>query len=280
MLTAAEQEQIIKANNEAFEELALRWREPKTGETEPDLRKAVLKMVCDYFSVLGFSFAGDDLYSLISRLQKAALGQDHPLELTEKAISIETRAELKNLYADPDPGRWDWDESQWDWELSLRDAADENVEWGYVAVIPLKNGRRFRYKIEPPFSHDEWAIAFVGATFACPTIHVIGELEEAKRELDQLLRADTPPLPSAREDDPQASVDAADSIQLGDLWKAKTYVDAIMDRNGGTVVSVELCEYVIKGIEGGWIKNPSGWPARVRGESMRRRFSDLTGKGA
>jgi hypothetical protein len=44
MLNAEEQGQIIKANNEAFEELALRWREPKTGETESDLRKAVLRL--------------------------------------------------------------------------------------------------------------------------------------------------------------------------------------------------------------------------------------------
>jgi hypothetical protein len=36
-----EQEKIIKANNEAVEELALRWRDPETGETEPDLRRAV-----------------------------------------------------------------------------------------------------------------------------------------------------------------------------------------------------------------------------------------------
>jgi hypothetical protein len=39
MLNAEQQEQIIKANNEAFEELALRWQDPRTGGTEPDLRK-------------------------------------------------------------------------------------------------------------------------------------------------------------------------------------------------------------------------------------------------
>ena len=53
-----------------FEALALRWREPRTGETEPDLRKAVLKMVCDYFSVPGCG--SDRLYHLISNLQAAA----------------------------------------------------------------------------------------------------------------------------------------------------------------------------------------------------------------
>jgi hypothetical protein len=107
MSTATEQEQIIKANNEAFEELARKWRNPQTGEREPDLRAAVRQMVCNYFSVHGWT---DPLYSLISRLQKAALEQDDRLELTEKAISIETRTKLKNLYADPDPGRWYWDD--------------------------------------------------------------------------------------------------------------------------------------------------------------------------
>jgi len=190
MLTAAEQEQIIKANNEAFEELALKCRNPQTGEREPDLKVAVRQMVCNYFSVRGWT---DPLYSLLSRLQNAALGQDDPLELTEKTISTETRTELKNLYADPDPGRWDWDPGQWDWELSLRDA-QEDVDAGYVAIIPVKNGCRFKHKIEPPFSHDEWAIKFVGAGFGCPTILLKGSLQEAKRELDLLFGADTPEI--------------------------------------------------------------------------------------
>jgi hypothetical protein len=70
--------------------------------------------------------------------------------------------------------------------------AQEDVDAGYVAIIPIKNGCRFKYKIEPPFSHDEWAIKIVGAGFHCPTILVKGSLEEAKRELDLLLGADTP----------------------------------------------------------------------------------------
>jgi len=37
MLNADEQEQIIRANKKAFEQLALSWRKPETGETEPDL---------------------------------------------------------------------------------------------------------------------------------------------------------------------------------------------------------------------------------------------------
>jgi hypothetical protein len=195
MLTAAEQEQIIKANNEAFEELAVRWRNPQTGETEPDLRVAIRQLVCDYFSVAGCSLAADRLYSLIAGLQNAALKEDArmPIEPTEEDIPSETRIRIKALYTDPDPGHWDWDDGQWDWELSLRDA-QEDVEAGYVAVVPLKNGRRFEYEIKPPFSHDEWAINIVGAGFDCPTILVKGSLQEAKRKLDLLLRADTPEI--------------------------------------------------------------------------------------
>jgi hypothetical protein len=168
---------------------------------EPDLKVAVRQMVCNYSSVRGWT---DPLYSLISRLQNAALKQDDPLELTEKAISIETRAKLKNLYADPDPGRWDWDPGEWDWELLLRDA-QEDVDAGYVAIIPVKNGRRFEYKIKPHFSHNEWAIIFVAHGFDFPTILVKhgfnfptilvkGSLEEAKRTLDRLLRVPTPEI--------------------------------------------------------------------------------------
>jgi hypothetical protein len=39
MLNADEQEQIIRANKKAFEQPALSWRNPETGETEPDLPK-------------------------------------------------------------------------------------------------------------------------------------------------------------------------------------------------------------------------------------------------
>jgi hypothetical protein len=194
MFTATQQEQIIAANREAFEQLARQWRNPQTGECEPDLKVALRQMVCDYFSVHGCS--GGELYGLIASLQKAALEQDFRLELTEEEISAETRTKLKNLVADPDPGRWYWDDGTWAWELSLRNA-QEDVDAGYVAIIPVKNGCRFKYKLEPPFSHDQWAIKFVDAwPFDCPLIPVKGSLEEAKRTLDQLLRADTPEIPN------------------------------------------------------------------------------------
>jgi hypothetical protein len=194
MLNAEQQEQIIKANNQAFEQLALRWREPRTGETGPDLRKAVVKMVCDYFSVPCFGYAGDKLCQLISNLQDAALAGDarDPVDLIEGEIASELRATLKQLYTDPEPGQWDWDDGEWDWELSLRDA-QEDVDCGYVAIIPLKDGHRFEYKIKPDFSHREWAIKFVGSV-DCPAILVKGSLQEAKRRLDMLIGFPTPEI--------------------------------------------------------------------------------------
>ena len=194
MLNAQQQEQIIKANNEAFEELARRWRDPQTGETELDLREAVLKMVCDYFSVPGCG--SDDLYRLISGLQDEALGGDKrdPIELMEGEIPSELRASLKRLYTDRDPGCWCWDDGEWewDWELSLRDA-QEDVDCGYVAIIPLKDGHRLEYNIKPPFSHREWAIKFV-VGLGCPTILVKGPLQKAKRRLDLLIGFTTPEI--------------------------------------------------------------------------------------
>jgi hypothetical protein len=192
MLNAEQQEQIIKANNQAFEQLALRWREPRTGETEPDLRKAVLKMVCDYFSVPGCG--SDDLHHFISGLQDEALKGDKrdPIELMEGEIPSELRARLKRLHTDPDPGSWQWDDGEWDWELSLRDA-QQDVDCGYVAIIPLKDGHRFEYKIKPDFSHREWAIKFVGSV-DCPAILVKGSLQEAKRRLDMLIGFPTPEI--------------------------------------------------------------------------------------
>jgi hypothetical protein len=199
MLNAEQQEQIIKANKEAFETLALRWRKPETGETEPDLRKAVLKMVCDYFSVPGCG--SDRLYHLISDLQDAAFEGDNrpPVELMEGEIESEVRARLKQLYTDPDPGRWYWDDGEWDWELSLRDA-QEDVDCGYVAVVPLKDGHRFEHKLKPPFSHHEWAIKFV-VGFHCPPIHVRGSLQQAKRCLDMLIGFTTPEIKERRIDE-------------------------------------------------------------------------------
>jgi hypothetical protein len=199
MLNAEQQEQIIKANNQAFEQLALRWREPRTGETGPDLRKAVLKMVCDYFSVPGCG--SDDLHHLISGLQDEALKGDKrdPIELMEGEIRSELRARLKRLHTDPDPGSWQWDDGEWDWELSLRDA-QQDVDCGYVAIIPLKDKHRIEYNIDPPFSHREWAIKFVVGVGG-PTILVKGSLQEAKRRLDLLIGFTTPEIKKRRIDE-------------------------------------------------------------------------------
>jgi hypothetical protein len=78
---------------------------------------------------------------------------------------------------------------------------------------------------------------------------------------------------AAREEDPETSKDAADSIPPGDVFEAKFYVDQIL-AGQETVVSLELREFVLLGIAAGRI-DPCGLPAHVRAESIRRRFSDL-----
>jgi len=203
MLSADEQEHIIRANKEAFEQLALSWRNPETGETEPDLRQAVRKMICEYLAVPGYACAGWVLHDLIGSLQGAALDEDYRPEIqpTEEKISDGVRAALKRLGPDGHISDgatlcWDWDEGEWDWELSIRDT-QEDVDCGYVAIVPLKNGRRFEYRIKPPPSHNEWALRFVAdcSNIAIPDILIKGSLHEAKRRLDMLLGIDTPEIP-------------------------------------------------------------------------------------
>jgi hypothetical protein len=54
---------------EQFEELARQWKD-ETGEPEPELKRAVRRMVLDYF---GFSNrAGEDLYRVIADADKIA----------------------------------------------------------------------------------------------------------------------------------------------------------------------------------------------------------------
>ena len=160
------------------------------------------KMICEYLAVPGYACAGWDLYDLIGGLLEAALDEDDRPEilLTEEKISDAVRAALKRLGPDdniPDGTTLcsDWDDSQWDWELSIRDT-QEDVDCGYVAIVPLKNGRRFEHRIKPPPSHNEWALHFVATIdIAIPDILIKGSLYEAKRRLDMLLGIDTPEIP-------------------------------------------------------------------------------------
>jgi hypothetical protein len=209
MLSADEQEEIIRANREAFEELAHRWRDPQTGSPRPDLKQAVMNMVCDYFSAPGYS--SEQLLKLISEIYDTAANEEderQPIELTdENQIPDQIRAVLKRLGPDDDipPGRtleWDWDSGEWDWELSVRDT-QADLDCGYVAIVPVKNGRRFEHRIKPPPSHQGWALRFVCASstinIAIPDILIKGSLHEAKRRLDMLLGINTPEIPSSEE---------------------------------------------------------------------------------
>jgi hypothetical protein len=94
MLSEKEQEQIIQANNDAFEELALRCRNPKTGETEPDLKKAIQRMVLDYFARCGKSDLAD-LHRVLSGLREATLERRRTRGLSQ--------ASYNNHIRTPDP---------------------------------------------------------------------------------------------------------------------------------------------------------------------------------
>ncbi len=102
MLSADKQEEIIRANRGAFEELARRWRDPQTGSLRPDLKQAVINMVRDYFGAPGCSTG--QLLELISDLYDAAEEDDRlPIELTdENQIPDQVRAVLKRLGPDDD----------------------------------------------------------------------------------------------------------------------------------------------------------------------------------
>jgi hypothetical protein len=116
MKKADQQMQIRLANKAAFEDLALRWRNSMTGETEPDLREALLNMVCDYFTS---AWVHGNLRQVLSDLMDGIGDWRMPLQLTaENQISDEARAALKRIKPD-DAGRdpnwtWAWDEGELD----------------------------------------------------------------------------------------------------------------------------------------------------------------------
>jgi hypothetical protein len=94
MLSEDKQEQIIQANNDAFEELALRCRDPKTGKTEPDLKRAIQRMVLEYFARCCKSDLAE-LHRLLSGLREAALERRRTRDLNQ--------ANRNNHIRTPDP---------------------------------------------------------------------------------------------------------------------------------------------------------------------------------
>lgn len=203
MLSADQQEEIIRANRQAFEELARSWRDPKNGSPRPDLKQAIINMVCDYFSAPGYG--SEQLLRLISALYDAAANEEderHLIEFTdENQIPKQARAVLKRLEPDVDlplgvTPEWAWDDGEWDWELEVRDTVEDR-DCGYIAIVPLKNGRRFEHRIKPPPSHQEWALRFVcdHIDIAIPDLLIRGSLHEVKRRLDLFLGINTPEIP-------------------------------------------------------------------------------------
>jgi hypothetical protein len=62
MLNATTQEQIRQTNREACEKAAQTWRDPQTGQGEPNLEKALRRMVCEYFDFP----TGGNLYRVVA----------------------------------------------------------------------------------------------------------------------------------------------------------------------------------------------------------------------
>ena len=118
------------------------------------------------------------------------------------------RAKLKDLCTGPDsyPDFWYWDDDSGRWQLSLRDVKEDIDCIGRVDIISLdENGgdlcRDCRCQILPE-DHNGWLLKIeIYDPPGYPKIPVIkipvkGSLQQAKRRVDLLLGADTPPLPS------------------------------------------------------------------------------------
>jgi hypothetical protein len=188
MLSPEEQKRIIQTNRAAFEALALEWRSCITGDTESDLAQAVLNMVGDYFNVPSIPQA------------RLVISQ-----LTTKDIPRGIRAKLKDLCTGPDsyPDFWLWNDDSREWVLSLRDARENIDAIGEVAIVPLEDEPPFKHHVlpKPKADHKEWSLKFdiynppSYPKFPILRIPLKGSLEEAKRQVDLLLGADTPPIP-------------------------------------------------------------------------------------
>jgi hypothetical protein len=119
-------------------------------------------------------------------------------------ISNETKLRLKQMYADPDSGWWDWDQGTWRWECSLRDSegdleGGQDIDSGYVAIVPLQNRTELEYPSLPAPDHDEWGICFVAVNVPEPCFVAKGTIEDVKRRFDALLMTPTPNLPAPGE---------------------------------------------------------------------------------
>jgi len=134
-----------------------------------------------------------------------------PIDLTgENQISDEVRAALKRLgpaLRNPrgHPG-WTFDDTSYcDWVTLLRDTQTGD-EWGYVSIIPLRNGDYIEFGIKPDPGHAEWALHFVNDDVLfvpyvfIPDIWIKASLPEAKRKLDVLLGVSTPEIPREEEE--------------------------------------------------------------------------------
>jgi len=118
-------------------------------------------------------------------------------------ISEEVRAALKRIGPGNNPHditpEWFWDECEWELALRVCDLQEPAGYDRYIAIVPLKNGRRLELGIMPLPSHQEWALRFylLSNYRGIPDILIKGELPEVKRQLDALLEINTPEIPKS-----------------------------------------------------------------------------------
>ena len=78
-------------------------------------------------------------------------------------LTTEARRRLKQLSADTDHDKWDWDQTTWRWELCVHDSQDApDVDSGYIAIAPLtQNRKQLEYGTLPEPGHKKWGFLFV-----------------------------------------------------------------------------------------------------------------------
>jgi hypothetical protein len=81
-----------------------------------------------------------------------------------------------------------------EWALSL--CSDQNLDWGYIAIVPIMNGEPLPYGTIPEPWHSNWAIDIVGSPENSGKFFVTGTIAEVKHWIDSLLGSESPDIPS------------------------------------------------------------------------------------
>ena len=79
------------------------------------------------------------------------------------------------------------------WALNLY-APGGALDWGYIAIIPFRDGEPLPLGDRPEPWHREWMVMTVGVPENACTIRFTGLLADAKRWVDSLLGSDSPEM--------------------------------------------------------------------------------------